>query len=167
MPAIDASVLSILRPAIKQLLNGHQLFAANALESSSAAEVTRLISNMMDEAYYLNDMKAVVLRYTNSYSQPSAAQALRETSAAQGFTGVLTVFYYAHFRSNATLLLDSDASYSTTLYNFVIANKSSLIDTETAYQLSDATSESLRFLQYQALHPSSKFKSRRYCPPIA
>lgn len=156
LPALDPNLLAVLRPGIKQLADGNALFSANAQASTTAGEVMKLITNMADEAYYLPSMRAIVQRYTNSASQPNAAQSLRETTANQGFTGALTVFFYAHGRANAAPLLQNDGSYSAALTRFALANKSSLLGTESAFQLGDATREGLRFMQYPALKPAIK-----------
>ncbi len=156
LPALDANLQTVLRPGIKQLADGAALFAANAQAPTTANEVMTLITNMADEAYYLPSIRAIVQRYTNGAANPAAAQALRETTAAQGFTGALTVFFYAHGRANAAPLLQNDGSYSAALTQFVQADKASLIGTESAYQLGDATREGLRFMQYPALKPAIK-----------
>ncbi|OHX13359.1 collagenase [Chromobacterium sphagni] len=156
LPTLDANLQAVLRPGIKQLADSPALFAANSQAPTTANEVMTLITNMADEAYYLPSIRAIVQRYTNSASQPAAAQALRETTAAQGFTGALTVLFYAHGRSAAAPLLQNDISYSAALTQFVQADKASLIGTETAYQLGDATREGLRFMQYPALKPAIK-----------
>lgn len=149
--APDPGLRLELRPALRRLLTGNVLFAPNPLDSATAAEVLRLISNLHDESSFLPELSTLVRRYTNSQARPGAAQSLRESSASQGFTGVLTAFYYAHFRPEAVPLLQADPSYAVALYDFVMANKSQLSGTETAYQLGDAARESMRFLQYPAL----------------
>jgi microbial collagenase len=156
LSVLDETLKTRLRSVIRPLMAGTLLFAANAQESSSGAEVIRLISNMHDEAYYLEQMQAQVLRYTISAAQPGAAQALRETSASQSFTALLTLYYYLHFRPDAVPLLQNDSRYSTALYQFVTANRAALLGTETSYQLGDATRESLRFLQYPAIYAGVK-----------
>ncbi|MEO9386803.1 M9 family metallopeptidase [Chromobacterium phragmitis] len=156
LPALDPNLQSALRPGIKQLAAGTALFAANAQAPTTAGEVMTLITNMADEAYYLPSVRAIVQRYTNTAANPNAAQSLRETTASQGFTGALTVFFYAHGRANAAPLLQNDSSYSAALTQFVQADKASLLGTETAYQLGDATREGLRFMQYPALLPAIK-----------
>ncbi|XLM19902.1 M9 family metallopeptidase N-terminal domain-containing protein, partial [Chromobacterium piscinae] len=156
LPALDANLQAVLRPGIKQLADGSALFAANAQAPTTANEVMTLITNMADEAYYLPSMRAIIQRYTNSAANPNAAQALRESSASHGFTGALTVLFYAHGRANALPLLQNDGSYAAALTQFVLADKTSLIGTESAFQLGDATREGLRFMQYPALLPSIK-----------
>ncbi|WP_253273732.1 M9 family metallopeptidase [Collimonas arenae] len=150
IPNPSASLVSVLRPPIKQLVDGNVLFKTNSVAPSTAGETMKLITNMSDEAYYLSTMKNLVLRYTNTASNPDAAQALRQPSAAGGFTGVLTVIFYAHGRSDGRPLLQNDVSYPTALNNFVVNNKSALQATETAYQLTDAANEAFRFFQYPA-----------------
>ncbi|QEL55946.1 M9 family metallopeptidase [Chromobacterium paludis] len=156
LPALDPNLQTTLRPGIKQLADGAALFAANAQAPTTAHEVMTLITNMADEAYYLPSMRAIVQRYTNTAANPNAAQALRETTASQGFTGALTVLFYAHGRGAALPLLQNDGSYSAALTQFVQADKASLIGTESAFQLGDATREGLRFMQYPALLPAIK-----------
>lgn len=156
LPALDPNLQSLLRPGIRQLTDGAALFAANAQAPTTANEVMTLITNMADEAYYLPSIRAIIQRYTNSAANPNAALALRESSASRGFTGALTVLFYAHGRANALPLLQSDGSYAAALTQFVLADKTSLIGTESAFQLGDATREGLRFMQYPALLPSIK-----------
>jgi len=139
---------NIVRPAVGQLLGGTALFRANAVAPSTAGETLKLITNMHDEAWYLGAMKTLVQRYTNSAANPNAAAALRETTASQGFTGVLTVLYYAHFRPEGTPLLRGDVSYATALNAFIVNNKAALLGTDAAFQLNDASREAFRFLQY-------------------
>ncbi|PFH11949.1 microbial collagenase [Collimonas sp. PA-H2] len=148
IPGPSASLTDILRPAIKQLVDGDMLFKANAVGPSTAGETFNLITNMHDEAYYLGSMKALVQRYTNTDSNPNAVNALRQPSAAGGFTGVLTVLFSAHGRSEGKLLLQNDTSYPAALNNFVVSNKAALLGTETAYQLTDTANEAFRFMQY-------------------
>ncbi len=146
----------IVRPAIGQLLDGPALFRANTAAPSTAGETLKLITNMHDEAWYLAPMKRLVQRYTNSAANPNAAAALRETTASQGFTGVLTVLYYAHFRPEGTPLLRTDASYAAALNAFVVNDKAALLGTDAAFQLNDASREAFRFLQYPELKPAVK-----------
>lgn len=146
----------IVRPAIGQLLAGTALFRANGSAPSTAGETLKLITNMHDEAWYLGAMKSLVQRYTNSAAHPNAAAALRETTASQGFTGVLTVLYYAHFRPEGTPLLRGDASYPHALHAFVVNNQAALRGTDAAFQLNDASREAFRFLQYPELKATVK-----------
>jgi microbial collagenase len=156
MPAPAASLITTLRAPIKNLLDGNQLFLQNNAGFSTASETLRLITNMNDEVYFLPTMKTLVQRYTNSSSQPQAANALLQTSASGGFTGVLTVLYYAHFRSGGAALLQNDLSYPTALNNFVTQNKSALLGSSASYQLNDSLNEAYRFMQYPTLLPSIK-----------
>ncbi|GAB3629768.1 collagenase [Pandoraea terrae] len=137
-----------LRPYIKQGLAGDALFKENALAPSTAAELMKLITNMEDEAYYLGTLKQLVERYTASRNNPEGPRALLHRSAADGFTGLLTVFYYAHSRDSARQILQNDKSWPETLNRFVMKNRESLSGTSAAYQLADAARESYRFLQY-------------------
>ncbi|PFH07767.1 microbial collagenase [Collimonas sp. PA-H2] len=148
--APSSSLLAALRPPIRQLVDGDFLFRENAVAPTSASETLKLITNMGDEPYYLGSMKNLVLRYTNTVSNPNAAQALRQPTAAGGFTGALTVIFYAHGRADGKLMLQNDATYAAALNNFVVSNKSALLPTETAYQLTDAANEAFRFFQYPA-----------------
>jgi microbial collagenase len=156
IPAPAASLLTTLRPAISQLLNGTQLFAENPAGPSTAGETLKLITNMNDELNYLASVKTLITRYTNSSSNPNAARALLGNSAAGGFTGALTVVFYAHYRSGAANVLYNDASMATLLNNFVVQNKATLLGSNAAYQLHDALNEAYRFMQYPALLPTIK-----------
>ncbi|WP_414648962.1 M9 family metallopeptidase [Collimonas sp.] len=146
----SASLLATLRPPIRQLVDGVNLFRENAIAPSTASEVLKLITNMSDETYYLDSMKNILLRYTNSASNPHAADALRKPTAAGGFTGVLTVIFSAHDRADGRLILQNDMTYPAALNNFVLNNKISLLGTETAYQLTDTANEAFRFMKYPA-----------------
>lgn len=150
------SLTTSLRAPIKQLVDGTTLYATNPLATSTAGETLRLITNMHDEAFYLPSMKALVQRYTNSPSNPNAADALRNPSASGGFTSALTVLFYAHSRPDGTPLLQNDLSYPTALNNFVTANKAALLGDYYGYQLHDATNEAFRFMQYPALKAGVK-----------
>lgn len=144
----SVSLLATLRPSIRQLVDGDTLFRENAVASSTANEVLKLITNMSDETYYLDSMKNLVLRYTNSVSNPYAVDALRKPTAAGGFTGVLTVLFYAHGRADGRLIFQRNMTYPSVLNNFVVNNKDSLLGSETAYQLTDTANEAFRFMQY-------------------
>ncbi|MBR7799002.1 M9 family metallopeptidase [Undibacterium fentianense] len=148
--APSSTVMTNLRAPIKQLIDGSALYASNAAWSNTASEVFKLITNLNDEAYYLPSVKNVFVRYTNTASNPNAANGLLQTSAAGALTGALTVMFYAHDRANATSIIQ-DASYPTVLNNFVVNNKAALLNTSTAYQLSDAENEAFRFMKYAAL----------------
>ncbi|MYM30853.1 collagenase [Duganella sp. CY15W] len=145
-----------LRAPIKQLADGTQLYAPNATGYTTAGEVIRLITNMHDEPYYLSSVKALVQRYTNRPDAPNAVNGLRDASASGGFTSALTVIFYAHYRPEGTPLLQNDLSYATALNNFVTANKAALLGGDYGYQLTDATNEAFRFMQYPALKNSIK-----------
>lgn len=145
-----------LRPYIKQSLEGAALYRENARAPSTANELMKLITNMKDEAFYLPTLKARIAFYTASATNPQAAAPLLQPSAAGGFTGLLTVFFYAHQRSGAQPMLDSDATLPETLNRFVTANRASLSNTSAAYQLADAARETFRFLRYPAQKPRVK-----------
>ncbi len=152
---IPASVTTSLRYPIQRLAEGTALYAANPTASTTAGETLRLITNMHDEAYYLPSMRKLVQRYTNSPTNPNAAEALKQPDASGGFTSALTVIYYSHFRPNAaTDLQTNGAAYSSALHNFVTKNKAALLNSSASYQLNDAATESYRFLQYPALKPT-------------
>ncbi|HEY9104904.1 M9 family metallopeptidase [Chitinimonas sp.] len=150
------TVRNTLRPAIRQLVDGQQLFRSNPVAPSTASETLKLITNQHDEAYHLGSMRSLVQRYTNSTANPAAAQALLERSASDGFTGVLTVFFYANGRPDAQALLQNDASYATALNNFVTSNKTALLGGTAGYQLTDAAREAFRFFTFPALKPTVK-----------
>ncbi|KVP30647.1 collagenase [Burkholderia ubonensis] len=145
-----------LRPYIKQSLEGDALYRENSRAPSTANELMKLITNMKDEAYYLPALKNRVALYTASAANPQAAAPLQQRSAAGGFTGLLTVFFYAHQRTGAQQLLDSDATLPETLNRFVTANRASLSNTSAAYQLADAARETYRFLRYPTQKPRVK-----------
>jgi microbial collagenase len=145
-----------LRAPIRQLAEGAALYAPNAAASTTAGETLRLITNMHDEAYFLPSMKKVLARFTNSAANPYAADALKQSSAAGGLTSALTVIFYAHGRPEGVPLLQADASYPTTLNSFVTSNKTALLGSTVAYQLTDAANEAFRFMQYSALKPVVK-----------
>lgn len=151
-----SGVATTLRPAINKLVNGNALFQENATGSSTASETMKLITNMNDEAYYLPAMKTIVQRYTNSNNNPKAVDGLKGYSASSGFTGVLTVFFYAHYRPEGKTLLQADASYPQALYDFFSANKAALLGGANQYQLTDTEREAFRFLQYSAQKPLVK-----------
>jgi microbial collagenase len=153
---IPANILTTLRPSIKQLIDGPTLFTPNANGPTTAGEMLTLITNQHDEAYYLGSMKNLVGRFTNSPANPNAALALTDQNVGGGFTSLLNIFYNAHSRPDAVPLLQNDPSYATALFNFVKTDKPSLIGTDSAYQLSQAETESFRFMQYPALLPTIK-----------
>lgn len=145
-----------LRPYILQSLSGDALYLENSRAPSTANELMILITNMKDEAYYLPTLKDRIAFYTASATNPQAAAPLLQRSAAGGFTGLLTVFFYAHQRSGAQPMLDSDATLPETLNRFVTANRAYLSNTSAAYQLADAARETYRFLRYPSQKPRVK-----------
>lgn len=144
-----------LRPAISPLLEGTMLFKDNSVANTTAKEVLLLITNMRDEAYYLPTVKNIVVRYTNTSSNPNASDALLNYTATNGYTGALIVFYYAHGRSDALNLLQ-DIAYPTALNNFIVNNKSKLLGSWYGYQLKETENEAFRFMQYASLKPNIK-----------
>jgi microbial collagenase len=153
--AVPPSVAAMLRPAVTSLVSGDQLFRPNPAAPTTAGEVVTLIVNMHDEAAYLDIMKARVAAFTNSWLRPNAAQALRDPNTAYGYTAVLKVFYFAHYRPDAVAKIENDPSYATTLYDFVRSNKRSLLgDAGTSYQLNQTATEAFRFAMHQALLPT-------------
>jgi microbial collagenase len=156
IPLPDANQSLALRAPLRRLVDGTALFRPNAAATTTAGETIRLITNMHDEAHYLPSMRNIVTRYTNSTSSPSAADGLKDTSAAGGFTSALTVLFYAHSRPDGRPLLETDSSYPTALNNFVTRNKAALMGTSVAYQLTDAANEAFRFMQYSALKATVK-----------
>ncbi|MBA5605646.1 collagenase [Duganella sp. FT3S] len=151
IPAPAATLTRTLRAPLRQLTDGSALFRPNSAATSTAGEVLKLITNMHDEAYFLPSMKALVQRYTNTAARPKAADGLREATAANGYTGVLTVLFYAHGRPDGQALLRGDLSYPTALYNFVSGNKADLLGSAIGYQLNDTANEAFRFMQYADL----------------
>jgi microbial collagenase len=155
--AIDAiadDVTATLRPAITELFAGRALFAPNSAAPTTAGTVALLITDMHDEANYLDLAKRWVIRFTNSRAQPNAALALDDANVGYGFTGLLTIFYFAHARADAIARIETDPSFATTLYGFVTANKASLMqDAHASYQLEQAANEAFRFAQHPALLP--------------
>nr|WP_314861834.1 collagenase [uncultured Undibacterium sp.] len=155
IPAPSATVMTNLRAPIKQLIDGNALYASNSAWGNTASEVFKLVTNLNDEAYYLPSVKNVFVRFTNTASNPNASNGLMQSSAAGAFTGALTVMFYAHDRANAASIIQN-ISYPTALNNFVVNNKSALLNTSNAYQLNDAENEAFRFMKYAALLPSVK-----------
>ncbi|MFB9246536.1 collagenase [Massilia antarctica] len=146
----SAAFTASLRAPIKTLVEGSVLYQSNPLAGSTAAEVIKLITNTHDEAYFVASMKKLVVRFTNSSSNPNAVDALKQYDAAGGMTSALTVLFYAHSRPEALPVLQSDTSYPIALNNFVVQNKAALLGTSTAYMLNDAANEAFRFMQYPA-----------------
>jgi microbial collagenase len=156
IPQPAATQSTALRAPIRRLVDGSALFRPNTVATTTAGEAIRLITNMHDEAYHLPSMRNIVQRYTNSSSTPNAADALKDPSAAGGFTSALTVIFYAHGRPEGTALLQNDSSYPTALNNFVKNNKAALLPSTVAYQLTDAANEAFRFMQYSGLKATVK-----------
>ncbi len=150
------NLITQLRPAIGALIDGNNLYKANSLGPSTAGETFTFITNMHDEGYYLPRMKNVVQRYTNTASNPQASNGLNDRAGSGAMTGALTVIFYSHYRGTVDNVLQNDASYPQTLYNFVTANKASLLGGNNAYQLSDAEREAFRFMQYATQMPTVK-----------
>ncbi len=153
---VPASILTTLRPAIHQLLDGDTLFKVNTDGANTANEVLRLVTNMSDEAYHLPSIKNLIIRYTPTPANPNAAQPLFEYGAANGFTGVLTAMFYANFKPASRAILATDASYPQALFAFVQNATPVLLGTERAYQLTDAENETFRFMQFPALFSTIK-----------
>lgn len=152
---ISPDVLARVRPAIMQVASGGYLFAPNDVAPTTAGEVMTLIINMHDEAAFLDVAKQWVQRFTNRPNAPDAARALEDPNVGYGFTGILKVFYFAHFRPDALPKIKNDPSYAQTLYAFVTANKSSLLnDPRASYQLNQTANEAFRFVMYDALRPA-------------
>ena len=155
IPKPASTVVTSLRAPIQQLVNGSVLYQNNTAGSTTAGEVMKLITNLNDEVFYLPSMKNVLERFTNSPSNPNAANALLQDSAAGALTGALTVFFYAHARPDVgTAMLN--LAYPSALNNFVVNNKSALLNSSAAYQLKDTENEAFRFMQYPSLLPSIK-----------
>ena len=156
IPALTETVRTPLRNSIHGLVQGASLYASNAAASTTAGETWRLITNMHDEVQYLGDAKALVARFTNSGGVPTAAEPLKQDSAAGGYTGALTVLFRAHTAPDVGTALSNDISYAQTLYNFLTANKAALLNTSAGYQLTDTANEAFRFMQYPGLKPQVK-----------
>ncbi|MET3132949.1 microbial collagenase [Oxalobacteraceae bacterium GrIS 1.11] len=156
MPAPSTSLITTLRAPLKQLVESTRLYAQNPVGDSTAGETLRLITNMHDEAYFLPSVKNLVVRYTNTPSNPHAVDGLMQSSAAGGFTGALSVLFYAHSRPDGLPLLQNDPSYPIALNNFVVNNKATLLPSSVAYQLNDTENEAFRFMQYAGLKATVK-----------
>lgn len=155
VPALSTNLISILRPAIMQLLTGSAITFPNPDAPTSAGEVITLVINMHDEAAYLGVMRRWVTRFTNSARSPNAARSLDDPGLGYGFTAILKVFYFAHYRRDAIPLIENDPSYALALYGFVKANKRSLIgDKQAGYLLNQAAGEAFRFAMHPALLPT-------------
>lgn len=155
IPTPAASVITNLRAPIYQLINGTKLYTSNTEAPTTANEVWKLISNTKDMAYFLPSIKNTVIRFTNTASNPTASNVFLNATGSGGFTGALTILYYAHTDAASKSILQ-DISYATALNNFVLANKASMINTTQNWQLSDAANEAFRFMQYPGLLPSVK-----------
>lgn len=156
IPTPTSAQSASLRAPLTRLIDGNALYAPNSIASSTAGEAIRLITNMHDEAYFLPAMKRLVLRYTNTPMAPNMAEGLKQDSAAGAFTSALTVIFYSHYRPEAQAVLQSDASYPAALNNFVVNNKTALLGTSAAYQLTDSANEAFRFMQYSTQKPVVK-----------
>ncbi|MES2129074.1 MAG: collagenase [Pseudomonadota bacterium] len=154
-PAFPASLATTLRTPIHSLVDGSALYRTNPVASNTARETFTLITNMHDETLYLPSIKGVVQRFTNSGGSTANADALKQESAAGGLTGALTVFFRAHSNPDAAFL-QTDPSYPTTLNNFLVADKQSLLGSNAAYELTDVANETFRFMQYSALKATVK-----------
>ena len=144
-----------LRPTISQLLNGTTLFKDNSVATTTAKEIFLLITNLREEAYYLPNIKNIIVRFTNTSSNPNASDALFTNTASNGYTGALIAIYYAHWRNDALNVLQ-DITYATALNNFLVNNKSKLLGTWQGYQLRETENETFRFMQYASLKPNIK-----------
>lgn len=153
-PANDVTASSV--SAVEKLIDNPALFNENAYASSTANETMTLITNLHKEMHFIPRMKTLVQRFTNTNSQPNAADKLKQYTASSGFTGVLTVFYRAHFKYGENASLQTDISLPTALSNFVTNNRTALEGTSFAYQLTDAANEAYRFLQYAGQKPTVK-----------
>lgn len=156
IPEPSASLKSALRLPLVRLIEGSALYQPNTAAPTTAAETLRLVTNMHDEAYFLPSMKGVITRFTNRSGYPAAVEALKNNSASGGLTGALTVLFRAHSDPAGIQLLQNDISYANTLNAFIVNNKSALLGSSYAYQLSDAANENFRFMQYANLKPAVK-----------
>ncbi|KVC98195.1 collagenase [Burkholderia ubonensis] len=145
-----------LRPYIRRSLMSDALSRENPRAPSTSNELMKLITNMKDEAYYLPALKDRIQRYTTSAANPQAAEPLRQPGAAGAFTGLLTVFFYAHQRRDARVALEADASFPEALDRFVTANRAVLSNARDVHLLADAARETYRFLRYPAQKPRVK-----------
>ncbi len=156
IPALTESVRAPLRTAIHGLVQGSGLYANNTVAPTTAGETWKLITNMHDEVQFLPDAKAAVARFTNTSARPTAAEALKQDSAGGGMTGALTVLFRAHSSPDVGTTLSNDISYANTLYSFITNNKAALLNSNASYQLTDASNETFRFMQYAGLKPQVK-----------
>lgn len=156
IPALTESVRAPLRTAIHGLVQGSGLYANNTVAPTTAGETWKLVTNMHDEVQFLPDAKATVVRFTNTSTRPTAAEALKQDSAGGGMTGALTVLFRAHSSPDVGTRLSNDISYANTLYSFITNNKAALLNSNASYQLTDASNETFRFMQYAGLKPQVK-----------
>ncbi|HEY0587971.1 MAG TPA: collagenase [Pseudoduganella sp.] len=156
IPALTESVRAPLRTAIHRLVQGSGLYANNTVAPTTAGETWKLVTNMHDEVQFLPDAKATVARFTNTSTRPTAAEALKQDSAGGGMTGALTVLFRAHTSPDVGTTLSNDISYANTLYSFITNNKAALLNSNASYQLTDASNETFRFMQYAGLKPQVK-----------
>ncbi|WP_035372912.1 M9 family metallopeptidase [Pseudoduganella violaceinigra] len=156
IPALTESVRAPLRSALHSLTRGSGLYANNTVAPTTAIETWKLVTNMHDEVQFLPDAKATVARFTNNGTNTTAAEALKQDSAGGGMTGALTVLFRAHTSPDVGTTLSNDISYANTLYSFITANKSALLNSSAGYQLNDASNETFRFMQYANLKPLVK-----------
>jgi microbial collagenase len=156
IPALTESVRAPLRTAIHGLVQGSGLYANNTVAPTTAGETWKLVTNMHDEVQFLPDAKATVARFTNTSARPTAAEALKQDSAGGGMTGALTVLFRAHTSPDVGTTLSNDISYANTLYSFITNNKAALLNSNASYQLTDASNETFRFMQYAGLKPQVK-----------
>lgn len=157
IPALTESVRAPLRTAIHGLVQGSGLYANNTVAPSTAGETWKLVTNMHDEVQFLPDAKATVARFTNSSATaPGPAELLKQDSAGAGMTGALTVLFRAHAMPEVGTILSNDISYANALYKFITNNKPALLNSNAAYQLTDASNETFRFMQYAGLKAQVK-----------
>lgn len=154
IPLPSSTQTQALRAPIKALADGSALWQPNAVGSTTAGEVIRLITNMHDEGYFLPTARQIVTRFTPTTSNPLAAEPLKQDTAGAGFSSALTVIYYAHYRPEGIPIVSTDASYPNALHNFVTKAKGALLGSNAAYELTDAANEAYRFMQYGALKPA-------------
>jgi microbial collagenase len=156
IPAPSATFTASLRAPIKQLAEGAVLYQPNPLADVTAGETIRLITNMQDEAYFLPSIKKLLVRYTNSAANPTAADRVKQADVTGAMTSALVVLYHGHSRPDAKPVLEADASYPIALNNFVVQNKAALIGSSAAHVLGDAYSEAFRFMRYAGLKDAVK-----------
>lgn len=150
-----ANIKTSLRPSISALVNGNTLFQSNPVASSSAIEIMKLITNVRDEAYYLPSIKNMFVRFTNTASNPNAVNPILNYTGGDGFVGAMIVMYYVHYRSDAAGMIQ-DLSFPSALNNFVVGNKTALLNANASYHLKNAENEAFRFMQYSSLKAGIK-----------